>query len=418
MWLFVFIFLIQLGTQFIFARWLGEENKSVIVISLISSFMGIFIYLLTSILPLSLLCGHIVFVIIGLLFHLSLYVLLLDVLLSIMSEMIIYPLYFMNQVYPHTWEYMTYILICLLSLCIAFMTNQEKIKIEKNWAKQLVFVDYQLKMIVLMMTIVGLVLDSLLLISYHSFSFFQDIIFLIVLLCIPILTCLFIQIYVELYKTKQSEKILNIWQKESRDYMNVIRSQRHDFNFHLHAIVGLIENEEFLECQDYVAKMVNEASSINDIMPVHDAVIGSMLYNMREVARRKNSDIEYDITYDMKDILCNAFECNKIIGNLIQNAIDAMSTKEELSYGVKVSIFKRRGNTVIIVANLYQGDKSKILHAFDLGYSTKKHHEGIGLSMIARTVEKYEGRIYTEFDDDIVRFIVNIPNLVSFEEGK
>lgn len=206
------------------------------------------------------------------------------------------------------------------------------------------------------------------------------------------------------------------WQRESRDYMNTIRSQRHDFNLHMHAISGLISSGEYDECRNYVQKLVADAAAINDIMPVADAVVGSMLYNMREQARRKGSDITYHITYDMEDVVCNGFECNKIIGNLLQNAIDALQTPEDLAFGIHASIFKRRGYTVITVENRFTGDKDAIARAFEPGYSTKQKHDGIGLPMVLRTVAQYAGRIYPEFEDERIRFVVNIPNRLTLKE--
>lgn len=146
---------------------------------------------------------------------------------------------------------------------------------------------------------------------------------------------------------------LSAWQREARDYMNVIRSQRHDFNLHLHAISGLVQSKEYQECNAYVRRLLEEATAINDIMPVADAVVGSMLLRMREQARQRGFDIYYHITYDMEDIICNGFECNKIIGNLLQNAIDALKTPEDFSYGIHANILKRRGNTVIVVENRF-----------------------------------------------------------------
>lgn len=207
------------------------------------------------------------------------------------------------------------------------------------------------------------------------------------------------------------------WQQESRDYMNTIRSQRHDFNLHLHAISGLLGSGQYGQCGDYVRKLVAEANAVNDIMPVSDAVVGSMLYNMREEARRRGSDIIYDITYDMAGVLCNGFECNKIIGNLLQNALDALRSPEDKAYGIRLSIFKRRGNTVAICENRFTGDPDRIARVFEPGYSTKKGHEGIGLSMVLRTVRLYGGRIYPEFDAGVIRFVVNIPNKVDLPKG-
>ena len=205
------------------------------------------------------------------------------------------------------------------------------------------------------------------------------------------------------------------WQQESRDYMNTIRSQRHDFNLHLHAVSGLINSGEYEQCRQYVQKLVTEANDVNDIMPVSDAVVGSMLYNMREEARRRGSDILYHITYDMEDILCNGFECNKIIGNLLQNAIDALQSEEDKEYGIRLSIFKRGGNTVIISENRFSGDPNRIARVFEPGYSTKNGHDGIGLSMVLRTVERYGGRVYPEFEGENIRFIVNVPNKVNLK---
>lgn len=205
-------------------------------------------------------------------------------------------------------------------------------------------------------------------------------------------------------------------QKESGAYMNVIRSQRHDFNIHLYTISGLIRSGEYEKCDRYVSDLVSEANAINDIMPVRDAVIGSMLYNMREEARRKGSDIEYHITYDMYNIAMSGFECNKVIGNLLQNAIDALKTKEDKAARIRMKILKRRGNTVIIVENRFVGDYSEIAEAFMPGYSTKKHHDGIGLYMVKKAVERQGGRIYTELEGETLRFTVNIPNLFQPED--
>lgn len=216
---------------------------------------------------------------------------------------------------------------------------------------------------------------------------------------------------------EEMNNAMNRWQRESRDYMNTIRSQRHDFNLHLHAISGLINSKEYEKCSEYIQKLVSDANAVNDIMPVSDAVVGSMLYNMREEARRRGSDIIYHITYDMEDIICNGFECNKIIGNLLQNAIDALHTPEDKEYGIRLNIFKRRGNTVITTENRFTGDPDKIARAFETGYSTKKGHDGIGLSMVLRTAEQYGGRVYPEFEDDKIRFVVNIPNKVHLLKG-
>ncbi len=264
--------------------------------------------------------------------------------------------------------------------------------------------------------LLSLPITALLLIGETELSFLQAAAQSVALLAVSALL-LFLQDQIrQRLKAQFLNRAFRRWQRESRDYMNTIRSQRHDFNLHLHAISGLISSGEHAQCGEYVRKLVSDAAAINDIMPVADAVVGSMLYNMREQAHRKGSDITYDITYDMEDIVCNGFECNKIIGNLLQNAIDALTTPEDLVCGIHASIFKRRGYTVITVENRFTGDKDSIAKAFDAGYSTKSEHDGIGLPMVLRTVEQYSGRVYPEFEADKIRFVVNIPNKLNLKE--
>lgn len=223
---------------------------------------------------------------------------------------------------------------------------------------------------------------------------------------------MFLVKYIQYETLKNSQEEMLLWQSQSKDYMNTIRAQRHDFNFHLQAILGLVENHEYEKCGEYVREMVKEANDVNDIMPISDAVVGAMLLNMRKEARQKESDIFYDITYDLNEVLCTSFECNKIIGNLIQNAIDALKSDKSKRCGIHVSIFKRGTNAIIVVENYFEGNKNDILRCFDEGFTTKKNHQGIGLAMVKRLIEVYGGRIYPEFSKDNIRFVVNIPKSV------
>lgn len=311
------------------------------------------------------------------------------------------------------WDYAVYLsaLIFCLSM-LPLCTSTQRDIIHKHTAFYPNRSKYNLIISVVPCTVI--LPEILVLISIRSFSVLQSVFTFVSFLAIWLLA---VYLQTEISRRLNAEYLndaMTRWQRESRDYMNTIRSQRHDFNLHLHAVSRLINSGKYDECQQYIKKLVNEAAAINDIMPVCDPVVGSMLYNMREEARRSGSEIYYDITYDMEDILCNGFECNKIIGNLLQNAIDALQSDEDKEYGIHLKIFKRRGNTVIISENRFVGEPSRIAGVFEPGYSTKKGHEGIGLSMIKRTVGLYGGRIYPEFRDDKIRFVVNIPNKVRF----
>ncbi len=330
-------------------------------------------------------------------------------LLSVPAMLVLLPVGSLAEQWPTVWRYAAYAAFCLAALGASLLPG---IKREKGWYARSKSGGWNIALLILA------AVDALAL--------------CVIALCSPgtpreavcaaaLLLALFpaagagIWLATQQRQMARREQTLTDWQRESREYMNTIRSQRHDFNLHIHALTGLIDSGDYDACRDYLHRMAAEAADVNDIMPVSDAVVGSMLYLMRQEARRKGTDITYKITYDMRDILCSGFECNKIIGNLLQNAIDAAVTPEDLAYGIHMAVFRRRGNTVITVENRFTGDKSLILRAFEVGYSTKKRHEGIGLSMVQRTLEQYGGRIYPEFEGDCIRFVVNIPNRVNLD---
>ena len=61
------------------------------------------------------------------------------------------------------------------------------------------------------------------------------------------------------------------------------------------------------------------------------------------------------------------------------------------------------------VRNYIDIEKNITRNIFDIGYTTKKNHEGLGLPMIQKILLKYNGVIYSEILDKEISFIVRIP---------
>ena len=198
-------------------------------------------------------------------------------------------------------------------------------------------------------------------------------------------------------------------QKELKSFIKMIRAQRHDFNLHLHAVNGLLEAGKYDECKEYVSKMVRETEYVNEVLPIYDTSISAMLYAYRSDAESNGIKIHFDITNNLKGLAPEAYEINRIIGNLLQNAIDAVSSEKDREYGIVVKIYESGGSSVIDISNKFFGDISELSHVFEYSYSGKKNHEGLGLSTVQRIAESYKGVAYVEMDEDIIHFIVRLP---------
>lgn len=197
------------------------------------------------------------------------------------------------------------------------------------------------------------------------------------------------------------------YQAELVNFMQIIRSQRHDFNFHMQAISGMIQAGRYEECEEYVQQMTKNTSRMNDMLPLHDPAVSAMLNSFQEIALQKEIHMEVSIHNDLAQMPCSIYETNTIIGNLIQNAIDEVE-KAPSNRWINVLILKRGGDIIIKVTNPCSRAPEEMKDIFRPGYSTKQSHEGIGLTTVARLTARYQGSVHTEFDQGNISLIVRI----------
>jgi sensor histidine kinase regulating citrate/malate metabolism len=178
----------------------------------------------------------------------------------------------------------------------------------------------------------------------------------------------------------------------------------------LQAISGMLKNEKYKDCSEYINVMVKEAQEFNEILSLQNPAVGALLNTFREIAARKGIQLQIVIYYNLDKLRCTVYETNKILGNLIQNALDEVEQHLDDSAWIEVMILKRSGNSVFRVSNKIYENNKEFKDIFNSGYSTKKSHEGIGLSTVKKIVEKYNGVVYTEVEGDIIHFIAQVPN--------
>ena len=198
---------------------------------------------------------------------------------------------------------------------------------------------------------------------------------------------------------------------EMQSFLNVIRSQRHDFNFHVQTIAGLIRQNKIEDCRRYINALEEDVAIMNAVLPVKDPAISALIHNFRLMAVRQGTELHVDIHYDLSQIATNVYETNKIISNLLQNAIDEVSTHEDKSHGIWLTILKRGEYCVIRVSNKLKAALSRedLNNIYRQGYTTKQGHEGVGLSSLRTLIGRYKGVIYTQVEGDEIQFIARVP---------
>lgn len=285
-----------------------------------------------------------------------------------------------------------------------------------KWFRMFQLQEEQTKMYRLYTFFVVLILGALNSFFYKTFlelpyfrtSFRVFIIFWTILLCVLLV---YLLRHALNYQLERSQFFLDKqYQTDLQSFYKVIRSQRHDFNLHLNAIYGMIVSGKYEDSREYIDEVVEEAQHINDLLPIKHPATGAMLNTLSEIATQENIQMEFDIFDDLKEIPCSVYEINKIIGNLVQNAIDAAGnqlSKDERF--VHVYIGREYEQIVIRVSNYSTMDLSKIHEMFDIGYSTKEGHEGIGIPSIESILSNYNGVILPEKENNTLYMYVRIP---------
>lgn len=213
-----------------------------------------------------------------------------------------------------------------------------------------------------------------------------------------------------LYKNESIQVFLDRqYQKELLSFFQIVRSQRHDFNFHLTALYGLIQKGEYEACKAYIEDMTKSATMINDLLPLHHPAVSAMLSTFKSLAQEQHITIEFLLMDDLRNMPCTVYEMNKILGNLIQNSLDEVRELDKDKRIVTVEISSNRNHIIIKVSNYTSLSGESVHDFFAIGYSTKVYHEGLGLPMAKKIIEKYNGVIYPETFEGMITFNVHIP---------
>lgn len=130
------------------------------------------------------------------------------------------------------------------------------------------------------------------------------------------------------------------YHQEMYTFMNVVRSQRHDYNLHVQTVASLIAQNKWEECRSYVNALVRDTSDMNTVLTVTDPAVAALIHNFRILAAQNGILLDLMICNDMTNVVTNAYETNKIIGNLLQNALVELIPRPEKGK-IELGILKR-----------------------------------------------------------------------------
>lgn len=188
-----------------------------------------------------------------------------------------------------------------------------------------------------------------------------------------------------------------------------IRKQRHDFNHQLQAVYGLIETGNYSGAREHIQNTYHYVSGAGELIKTDNPPVSALLYTKIGIAETRNVEFEINIECSLEEFPLKSNESSSLLGNLIDNAFDAVEKNEPGDRLVRLHITAERGEYILEVANrgrLESGVKSKI---FDPYFTTKEGHGGLGLAIVKEITGKYKGGIQVSSEGGETVFRVNIP---------
>jgi two-component system CitB family sensor kinase len=177
-----------------------------------------------------------------------------------------------------------------------------------------------------------------------------------------------------------------------------LRSQNHEASNRLHTVVSLVELGRTEEAVDFATEELEVAQLLTDrvVGSVDDPVVSALLLGKTAQAAERGVQLRLGAGTRVSGLPMSQRDAVTIIGNLLDNAMDAVS--ETTTRVVLVELSADADGLCLRVCDSGAGLTPEArAHVFERGWSTKTADgpvgRGLGLALVVQAVRKHDGVI-------------------------
>ena len=301
---------------------------------------------------------------------------------------------FLISTFIYVFEFFIYILIKRFK--ISFL----KLEINNKKSKYLLCIT----------SILGIILiaNQLYMLTFYSSSLPMLIMLLSML---GLLTYFLISIYTiftvsKLEATSMNLEEAKLYNKTLQILHDNIRAFKHDFWNIIQGIGGYIGKNDMEGLKDYYAKLVEDCQQVNNLTALSPSVVNNpAIYNVLADKYHKADElgikINLEVFMNLNDLNINFYELTRILGILVNNAIEASKECEDKVINICFRKDKRKNMQIISIENTYKDKNINTEKIYEKGFSTKKGNTGLGLWEVRQILKKHNNlNLYTTKNDE------------------
>ena len=189
---------------------------------------------------------------------------------------------------------------------------------------------------------------------------------------------------------------------------NNVSAFKHDFSNIITALGGYIDTKNLDGLERYYNQLIDECHINNNLSTLNPNVINNpAVYNILATKYYKADElgitIHLQIFINLNTLKLDVYEFCRILGILLDNAIEAASNCDEKIVNIEINDIRHNKYQVLTIENTYSNKNIDISRLSEKGYTSKteeKGSHGIGLWQVDKMIKKHNNIILDTSKDE------------------
>ena len=212
---------------------------------------------------------------------------------------------------------------------------------------------------------------------------------------------------IELEEEHHRHELEQIEYQALQERMEETRRMRHDLKHHIHMVNYYLEEKEYHKLQEYINTYRDSIPDGDKVRFCDHRVINNIIFYFASQAKIHGIDFDAKLSIT-EDMTMNDHDLSVLLGNLLENAIDACKEQQSSERQIVIKGNGDRHSLLFTIDNTYENELKKNKKGEFI--TTKPEGHGIGVNSSRKIVERYNGIFTADRSDEMFRvsFMLNL----------